>query len=297
VTTSPDPVITRNDPVITRNSVLAVVATVVFAGIGYAQATGDWRSQLRGDANPFLGRPSPWLTIGLGLIVSVVVVLLALTIRQALKLSNEGRPRRYPRWWWPLAAWWAAYALGAAVVIVGGGPHAYSGTMRFEFGPPISGVANVAATCRTPVGKPDVVMEVQPALAGLPELALPIDPDGTRHPATDEPVPFRLTSAAADAPRYEPPNLLSRPLPYLLETADDGTTRSDPPIGFLEAYEYRLTRLDDSELTGDADLVGTRWPDPSINSTVRWVNLEMPNDPWPPRIELKVTWSCDRSSG
>jgi hypothetical protein len=298
-TTTPEtttPETTPPDPVITRESVLTFVSTLAFAALGYTQGTGDWRSQLEGGANPFVGRPAPWLTIGFGLIVTVVVVPIALWLRQGMRLSNEGRPRRRPRWWWPLGAWWGAYGLAAAVVLVGGGPRLYSGTVRYEFGAPISAISNVAATCRTPVGQPDVVSLVQPAPAGLPELALPTGPS-TDDPAFGDLAPFPLSSGSPDTPRYEPPNVPARPLPYILETASDGTTRSEPPIGFLGAYDYRLTRLDAKGMTGDADIVGTRWKDPFTSVTNQWVNLVLPNDPWPPRIDLKVAWSCDRASG
>jgi hypothetical protein len=60
---------------------LAVVLALAGAGIAvvsYGRAAEDWRYQLAGLADPFLGRPAPGLSIVVGIILSTILVAVVL---------------------------------------------------------------------------------------------------------------------------------------------------------------------------------------------------------------------------
>jgi hypothetical protein len=97
---------------------------------------------------------------------------------------------------------------------------------------------------------------------------------------------------------FRPPNVPERPAPYIQLTFEDGTTEAQPPISFVRAYDYRVLRLEDRGLAGgEADLLGVRFADPFGSASLRWMNLEIPRDPWPAAVEVAVSWSCDRPGG
>jgi hypothetical protein len=53
-------------------------------------------------------------------------------------------------------------------------------------------------------------------------------------------------------------------------------------------YDYLVTKVTESGLSGVAELTAVRWQD----SWPNWVNLTIPNDPWPPTYSLTVSWTC-----
>lgn len=274
---------------------VAILVGTTLALWAFPRAIEDWQFQLAGLADPFLGRPAPGVTVILGSIVSLVVLGIAFVL-------GRGGPRAALRSWWtvPLVAAWLAYGAGAALTVAAGGQASHVGTLRYELGAPVTHVASVPAVCRTPVGKPEVIAEVRPstgsgtpAIGGLPMLFL-------HHAATGLPERFgplaeSLASQAGDGSalaRYEVPGLPDRVLPYLEARPDGGPTRTEPPIGFLAAYGYDVTGVQDHGRSGVATLTATRWEDPYGGDGLRWVNLRIPDDPWPESFELSIGWSC-----
>ena len=279
---------------ITGRRVFAVLVGTVIVLWAFPRAIEDWQFQLAGKADPFLGRPAPGVTILLGVVASIVVLGVVVAMR------HSGRQGVIRTWWiLPLIAGWVAYGSGAALTLAGGGQVAYAGTLQYELGAPVAHSATVPAVCRTPVGKPTALAEVRPtigssspAVGGLPMLALRDAATGAlgRSGASAVPIASGLGDGSVIAP-YEIPSLPDRPRPYL-ETRGDGATRSEPPIGFLAAYDYAITSLDDRGLSGVANIVATRWEDPYDGGGLRWVNLRIPDDPWPDSFELTIAWSC-----
>jgi len=267
------------------------------AVVWYRAGAEDWRYQLAGLADPFLGHPSPaWSIIG-GIILSALVGALALITRAVVRRirpspTQTGSGLRW-HWWWLLIAGWGGYFVGSAVVIAGGGPVVYRGSMHVEFSAPLGSVADVPATCRSVVGKPELVAQVIPAVDGFVALDLRHVPTGTawvRASLTDDRVPGN---------DFEPPNVPDRPAPYVLETSADGSTEAQPPISFVRAYDYGVVQSTESGLSGVADLMGGRFTDsyasPIWRGVRRWVNLTIPNDPWPETYWLTVSWTCNVS--
>jgi hypothetical protein len=282
--------------------VLSVVALPVAANV-FAEGRKDWQYQLAGLADPFLGRPAPGFTIAIGVVLTVLLavgvgIVSFLNRRAEPREARSARPSRFrARWWFLLVAGWAAFALGIASVAVAGGQRVHDGTMRMTFGRPIASTIEIPATCRTPVGKPDVVAEVEPEAKGLHGLGLRNVATGERSPY---PVPngvsVRLLGDGSAATAYPLPNVPARPLPYIEMTLADGEAQRDPPIGFLRAYDYRVVDVAEDAMTGRARVEGARFSEPfgggTGPGTVRWVNLEMPNDPWPPTITIDIEWTC-----
>jgi hypothetical protein len=79
-------------------------------------------------------------------------------------------------------------------------------------------------------------------------------------------------------------------------TLGDGRKESEPAVGFLGAYDYRVVDVEESGMSGAVQVEGTRFPEPFGGGTgpgsVRWVNLEIPNDPWPPTLPIRIEWTC-----
>jgi hypothetical protein len=275
--------------------VVAILGTVLVLW-AFPRGVQDWQFQLAGAADPFLGRPAPGTTILLGLVVSGIAAV-------ALKLVR-GAPRRTIRLvlLGPLIAGWVAYGAGAATTLAGGGQASYAGTLGYDLGAPLQAAATVPATCRTPVGKQMIVAKVRPtdvtgtsSIGGLPYLWVHGDVTGELHPFDYMAIPTE--SEAHDGSVLAPfvfPGLPDRPLPYLESPQGDGTIATYGPIGFLAAYDYVVTELHDGGLSGVATLTATRWDDP-YGGVLRWVNLRIPDDPWPESFQLTITWSCDPS--
>ncbi len=268
---------------------------VIVAAWAFGQGQTDWRYKVAGLGDPFLGRPAPELTVIIGLVLTVIIAaataatgLVRWTRHAATDLAG-----RLLGWSWLLLliAWWGGYAAGGATIVAAGGPIDYRATIHWEFGAPFNHTADVSGTCRSVVGRPETVAEVRADVAGLPPIYLRNVVSGDRLPLLGS-TPWE---DAGDYPEgaaiFEPTKALERPSPYL-EAA--GVARR--PISFVRAYEYQATDLADSRLSGTAHLTGTRFGDPYGGGSLRWVNLTVPNDPWPPTLELSVSWTCGAST-
>jgi hypothetical protein len=288
----------RLQTVLISTSVVAVL--VVIGAWTYGHGLEDWRYQLAGLADPFLGRPAPGLNVIAGLLLSGLIAGAVLAARRRGR-RMETSPRRVDRavrWWWVLAAAWGGYALGGASVIARGGAVDYAGSVRLEFGAPLSAVTEVAATCRSVVGEPDLIAEVIPAVDGLHRIDLRSVAVGRPRAAGDViPPNASLMNDGVPGNDFEPPNVPERPPAYLEVRLDDGTTRREPPLTFVRAYDYQVERFLESGLAGRVELLGTRFEAPAVDSSVRWVGLTLPNDPWPDIYRLTLTWICHSATG
>ncbi len=268
---------------------------VVVAVWAFGQGQTDWRFKVAGLADPFLGRPAPELTVIIALGVSALIAAVAAgtgLVRWSMNAAREVSDRVLG-WSWLLLllAWWGGYAAGGATIVAAHGPIDYRASIHWEFGAPLNSTADVAGTCRTVVGRPETVADVRPDLLGLPSIDL-------RDVVSGKPVPLEVATAWMDAGTYpedaavfEPANAPARPSAYLVMSGV-----AERPISFVRAYNYKATDLSDSGLSGSARLAGTRFPDPYGDESLHWVNLTMPNDPWPPTYELTVSWTCASSS-
>jgi hypothetical protein len=271
-----------------------LLASFGIAVLAFRQATIDMRYELAGLADPFLGRPAPGWSIGIGVVLTLVgvIVLVVVAARTRPHGSPDAQDRRSPwRWGAVLVAGWIAYAAGAATIAAGSGSLLAGGTVRLEFGAPLSSTADVPVSCRLVVGDPGAVAVVTPQAQDVPMLDL-------RNPATGATFPWASPAHALAShgsmagPSFTPPNVPERPAPYLQVTAPDGTVRTDPPLTFLRAYDYRVLEVSESGLSGSARIQGTRFADPYGGSGLEYVDLEIPNDPWPPTFELTMRWTC-----
>jgi hypothetical protein len=185
--------------------VVIVVACLVIAYVAFGQATTDFRYQVSGLADPFLGRPTPVVTIVIGLVLTAVAVGLLFGVPSYRRLSrpaSDAAAGGVPlRWGWLLVAGWVAYAVGAGTVLGGSGSPTLGGTVHAEFGTPLDSNTDVPVACRLVAGEPQVVAIVTPAAQGLPVLDL-------RNPATGaaltwvEPVPAISTLPYASRPPF-----------------------------------------------------------------------------------------------
>jgi hypothetical protein len=272
------------------------VACLLIAYVAFGQAITDYRYQVAGLADPFLGRPAPAVTIVIGLLLTAGGVGLLFGVPAYHRRLSGPAPLEAAggaplRWGWLLVAGWVAYAIGAGTVLGGSGSPTLGGTVHAEFGTPLDSTADVPVACRLVAGEPQVVAIITPEAQGMPVLDL-------RSPATGAaltwagPVPAIATLPYASRPPFEPPNVPEREAPYRQFPVYGGTVTEEPPIGFLEAYEYRVLELAESGLSGTARLEGTRFKDPYGGGDLKWMNLEVPNDPWPPTIDLTMAWAC-----
>ncbi len=280
---------------------LSLVLLVV-AAWAFGRGTEDWHYKLADlKEDPLYLRGMPELTVVVGIVLSMLVGAIAL-VAGAVRRRRERAPERSGtvvrwHWWYLLVAGWGGYLVGSAVVIAGGAPVNYSGSMHLEFGASISSVADVPATCRSVVGEPDRVARIVPAVDGLFQIDLRSVATGKAAGLTATlPVFVSLPTDGVPGNDFQPPDVPERPAPYIQMTFPDGSTEGQPPISFVRAYEYRVLRLEDGGLAGgEADLLGVRFADPFGSDSLRWMNLEIRNDPWPAAVDVAVSWSCDRS--
>ncbi len=260
----------------------------------FGQAQVDWRYKLAGLSDAFLGRPAPEMSVIIGLALTVIIGVAALVT--GLVRRRRHRPTdlagRVLGWSWLLLliAGWGGYVTGGATVVAAGGPIDARANMHWEFGTPLNSSADVPGTCRSVLGQAETVAEVQPDVLGLPGIHL-------RNVVSGKPESRVGSAPGAVAGFYPegsavfaPPNIPERPQPYLVQA---GAPPS--PLPFVNAYNYRVTTINDSHLSGTAYLTGTRFSQPYVSSE-HWVDLTIPNDPWPPTYDLTVTWTCQASS-
>lgn len=278
-----------------------ILVLVPIAALAFGQASVDWHYKLAGLADPFLGRPAPELSVILGFVLSILVFIAVAVARRIGLASPEPatttRARLRWHWWWLLITGWGGYLAGSAIVIAGGGPANYPTSMRVEFGSPLGSAVDVPATCRTVVGRPELVAEVVPAVGGFPQIVLRSVATGADSYRGLGPAQVILANDGVPGNNYEPPNVPDRPAPYIQMTAPDGSTQAQPPISFMQAYDYHAIRLEERGLTGQADLLGVRFSDPFNSAELKWMNLEMPHDPWPAAIDVTMSWSCGEAAG
>ena len=287
----------RHGPRLGRSGTLCGVLTPPLAYVAvwtFGQAQVDWRYKLAGLADVFMGRPAPEMSVIIGFALTAIIGVAALAtglVRWTMTAATD-LAGRVLGWSWLLLliAGWGGYVTGGATVVAAGGPIDAHANMHWEFGTPLNSAADVSGTCRSVLGQPETVAEVQPDVLGLPGIHL-------RNVESGEPesrVGSTLGEVAGFYPErsavFEPPNVPERLKPYLVQA---GAPPS--PLPFVNAYDYRVTTINDSHLSGTAYLTGTRFDHPYVSSE-HWVDLTIPNDPWPPTYELTVTWTCQASS-
>lgn len=254
----------------------------------------DWRFEMAGLADPFLGRPSPGTSVIVGLALTGLVMLGWRLAQRAMRRGQTtGLDRdRWPRWiaMVPIFAVWGGYALGASVVIAGGGSTEYRATMQLEFDSPLGMTASVPATCRSVVGEPGRIAEITPEADGLYRIDLRSAAGAGWAPASTGPRAFLLSNRAL-INDFTIPGVPDRPAPYLVVTLDDGSTRAEAPNSFLQVYDAEVTNVVDSGLSGVARMTGTRIRD-RFGGNPRWVNLVIADDPWPETFGLTIRWTC-----
>jgi len=271
-----------------------VLVAVLVAALAFQQATVDMRYQLADLADPFLGRPAPGWSIGIGIVLTLaggIAISVASALRRPERSQTTSDHRSTWRWSTVFVAGWVAYAAGAATIAAGSGSPTYGGTVHLEFGAPLDSTADVPVSCRLVVGDPDAVAVVTPQAQDVPMLDLRSAATGASYPWAS-PAPALASHGSAARPPFTPPNVPERPAPYLQVTAPDGTVRTDPPLSFLRAYDFWVLEVTESGLSGSARIQGTRFADPYGGSGLEYVNLEIPNDPWPPTFELTMRWTC-----
>jgi hypothetical protein len=271
---------------------LLTLGVVAVGALAFRHGTEDWRYQLAGLADPFLGRPAPGTTIVLGIVITILWLVVRTVVRRRKPARGPGdrAVRRDPGWL--LVAGWAGFALGGAVVIARGGPTDHPGNMHVRFGAPLDSSADIPAICRSVVGDPGLVAEVVPIVERFFDLHL-------RDVATGEIwglTPSVLATQANDRKPendFEPANVPDRPAPYIEMTVDGGGVEAQPPIGFLQAYDFQVAGSAEASSSGGVEMKGVRFKDPFGSADVRWVNLVLPDDPWPETFEFTIDWTCD----
>ena len=268
---------------------LAVLAaaSLVLALWAFPRAIEDWRFQLAGMANWLHGRPAPVASILLGLVVSGLAVVVAIDARR--------RGHAIARYiLTPLVVGWLAYAAGTGLVLASGGQTAYAGKLQYTFHDGIDHTETVAAVCTSPVGQGTVLADVDPdvrqraSVRGLPVISF-------RHPATGAPSGpdvdrFDLFDGTLLQP-FAIPSLADRPQPYMKMIVGPDEGQREPPIGVMDAYDFTLESVDDGGMTGSAIVAAKRWHVVE-GGEVRWVDLTIPDDPWPETFRLALSWTC-----
>lgn len=267
--------------------VFAAGASIALAVWAFPRAIEDWRFQLAGMANALFGRPDPVGSIVLGLVVTGLAVVVAI----------DGRRRGHAiarHILTPLVVGWLAYAAGTGLVLASGGQAAYPGSLEYTFSEGIDHTETLAAVCRSPVGQRTLLADVDPdvlqrtSVRGLPVMSL-------RHPATGAPFGpdverFELFDGTILQP-FAIPSLAARPEPYMEVIVGPDEGERQPPIGVMDAYDFALESIDDAGMTGSAVVSAKRWHAVE-GGEVRWVDLAIPDDPWPETFSLAIAWKC-----
>lgn len=272
---------------------LAGLLLLAVAVATYGKGVEDWQFKLADlHEDPLYLRGMPELTVIVGIILSGLAWIAGRIVRGRKPAPTPVGGRLRWHWWWLLVAGWGGYVAGSAVVIAGGPSTTLSGNLHFEFEAPIGSAIDVPATCRTVVGKPDLVADVAPANPGFPQLTLRSSVTGSGHLSGWPPAGASFTDGRGSGNDRQVPNVPPRPAPYIQMTLLDGSTRAEPPISFTRAYNYWVIGLEERGMAGTADLLGVRFSDPFGSESLKWVNLEMPHDPWPAAVDVRLAWSC-----
>lgn len=246
-------------------------------------AVTDYRYELAGLADPFLGRPAPGLSIFVGVILSLAFAVAMLLVRHFWR-SREG-DRSALGWQWllvPVVAW-AGYCGGAATVIAGGGPVEHPGTLSLDFGP-IASTVQVNVICRSVVGQPASTSELHHAGVTI----------FLRNVATGD-ADFRGVNVQWLSPDlYKdmvPEAARARPVIVKQWLDSKGVVIGEHDVGFFQTYSWLVSDLSDSGLRGGFTLHLSRGT-PVDSSWERFLNVTVADDPWPQELDMKVTWAC-----
>jgi len=247
-------------------------------------AVTDYRYELAGLADPFLGRPAPAASIFVGVILSLAFAGAMLFVRHFWR-SSEG-DRSALGWQWllvPVVAW-AGYFGGAATVIAGGGPVEYPGTLSLDFGQPIASTVQVNVTCWSVVGQPASMSELRHAGVTIFLRSMATGDEHGRPVMSWSLRPDLYTDLVPEAARARPAIVRQR-------LDGKGVVTGEEDVGFFQPYWWRVSGLSDGGLRGWFTLHLSR-AKPIDDSWERFLNVTVADDPWPQELDMKVTWAC-----
>ncbi len=268
-------------------ALVLVAALVLLSPLAlWAGAIGviDFRYQLAGLADPFLGRPAPGVSIIVGAILSLAFAGLAVGL-QRLWRSSGGEGPGLGRWWLlvPVVAW-TGYFGGAASVVAAGGPTAYAGTLTLDFGQPVASSVEATVSCRSVVGQPLSIAELRTSGVDISLRNLATG-DEKWLPAVNW--DYRPDSTVS----LVPPPARGR-LPILQQMLDGrGGILIEEQRGFYGAYMAVVQGHTDSGLKGSLALHLSREEFPD-DKWVRYLNVTVPDDPWPAEVDVTASWKC-----
>lgn len=271
-------------------AVLLVASVFVLAPIAwwtFGVGTLEFRYSLAGWAAVY-GLVPEW-TIGVGVLISLILAGVMLVVHHRRRSTpTHGRLRW--RWWFILVAAWAGYFSGAAVIVAGGGPVESPSALRMELGEPIGETVQVEATCRSVVGEPDSIAEIRSSDVHVALRSMPLG-----GPAYEGPR-FSLTRLPPDA-ELVPQGVRERPA-IIREWLDaGGRVTGQDEFSFYEAYSMTLVRSWESKAgsSGNATFHMSRLAFQDT-SWVRFTNAVVADDPWPPEVDLTVSWTCGQGA-
>lgn len=265
---------------------MPAVIVLGLSAIGtYRTGVTDFRYQLAGQADPFLGHPSPVLTCIVGVILTLILVGGTAVVRHVRKSAPPAGPMVAWRMEWLLVAGWVGYAAGAGVVLAAGAPVVSSGTIRYELGAPINAVAVVDATCTSIVGDPSTMAQVNPTINGV--LAVNVRSEVT---GAADPIYVWTQRGLPGADQREPLPVPDRPA--ITETVVGVDNTIVQRLSFADVYDYRVVRHSDGARTGAVELAATRTLLTDFPPSRSYQNAQIANDPWPSEFSLVLRWNC-----
>ena len=253
----------------------------------YRIGVNDFRYQLAGQADPFLGHPSPVFTCIEGVLLSLLLVGGTAVIRHQRQSARSARPTVAWRMEWLLVAGWVGYAAGAGVVLAAGAPVTTGGTIRYELGAPINTVAVAEATCTSIVGDSNTMAQLYPTINGV--LAVNVRSEVTGAP---DPVYVWTQRALSGADQGEPLPVPDRPA--ISESVVGADNTIVQRLSFTDVYDYRVVHHSDGARSGEIQLAATRKLLTDSPPSHYYQNAQIPDDPWPSAFSLVLRWSCPK---
>ena len=262
----------------------AIVLALIAFGT-YRTGENDFRYQLAGQADPFLGHPSPVLTCIIGVLLSLVLIGGTAIVRHAGRSAQPAGPTVAWRMEWLLVAGWLGYAAGAGVVLAAGAPVVTSGTIRYELGAPINAVAVIDATCTSIVGDSNTMAQVSPTINGV--LAVNVRSSVT---GAADPIYVWTQRGIPGSDEREPLPVPARPAisEYVVGVGNTIVRR----LAFTDVYDYTVVSHSDGARSGAVELAATRTPLTDSRPSHYYENALMTNDPWPSAFSLVLRWEC-----
>lgn len=265
----------------------AAVALGLIALGTYRLAENDFHYQLAGQADPFLGHPSPVFTCILGVLLSLLLVGGTAVARHLWQSPHSAAPAVAWRMEWLLVAGWVGYAAGTGVVLAAGGPAVTRGSIRYELGAPLNAVSVVDATCTSVVGDTGTTARVTPSVDGVLAIDVRSEVNGTG-------LPLSVWTQRSGSPAAQPEPLPVPERPAISESLEGVGNTIERHLSFTDVYDYQLVHRSDGARSGEVELAATRQP--LIDSPpLRYVNAHIPNDPWPSEFRLVLRWSCEQA--